>query len=121
MNTIIKRLNEKTNNLLNDADNLYNVTLIKLPMTVRQMNWIEYCGLCSNVLPAFSSLHLLLHNCVSGLNKMSYSYICLSGSVKPETPVDETKVSLCSHEHFSPWKCGQTFKNIAQILSDVLV
>ncbi|MCJ8746392.1 hypothetical protein PDJAM_G00141320 [Pangasius djambal] len=44
VNTIVKRLNEKTNNLLKDADNLYNMTLIKLPMAVRQMNWIQYCG-----------------------------------------------------------------------------
>ncbi|TSK31322.1 Borealin [Bagarius yarrelli] len=44
VNTIVKRLNEKTNNLLKDADNLYNMTLIKLPMAVRQKNWIHYCG-----------------------------------------------------------------------------
>ncbi|KAM9494612.1 borealin [Clarias gariepinus] len=44
VNTIVKRLNEKTNNLLKDADNLYNMTLIKLPMAVRQMNWVQYCG-----------------------------------------------------------------------------
>ncbi|XP_060798984.1 borealin [Neoarius graeffei] len=44
VNTIVKRLNEKTNNLLKDADNLYNMTLIKLPMAVRQMNWIQYWG-----------------------------------------------------------------------------
>lgn len=42
VNTIVKRLNEKTNNLLKDADNLYNMTLIKLPMAVRQMSWIQY-------------------------------------------------------------------------------
>ncbi|KAG7316997.1 hypothetical protein KOW79_019295 [Hemibagrus wyckioides] len=44
VNTIVKRLNERTNNLLKDADNLYNMTLIKLPMAVRQMNWVQYCG-----------------------------------------------------------------------------
>ncbi|XP_046691415.1 borealin isoform X2 [Silurus meridionalis] len=44
VNTIIKRLHEKTNHLLKDADNLYNMTLIKLPMAVRHMNWIQYCG-----------------------------------------------------------------------------
>ncbi|XP_017309973.1 borealin [Ictalurus punctatus] len=42
VNTIVKRLNEKTNNLLKDADNLYNMTLIKLPVAVRQMSWIQY-------------------------------------------------------------------------------
>ncbi|XP_062846519.1 borealin [Trichomycterus rosablanca] len=42
--TIVERLKEKTNNLLKDADNLYNMALIKLPMAVRQMNWMQYCG-----------------------------------------------------------------------------
>lgn len=42
--TIIERLNEKVNNLLKDADNHYNMALIKLPMAVRQMNWIQFCG-----------------------------------------------------------------------------
>ncbi|XP_017558615.1 borealin [Pygocentrus nattereri] len=42
--TIVKRLKDKTNNLLKDADNLYNMALIKLPMAVRQINWIQYCG-----------------------------------------------------------------------------
>ncbi|XP_066530419.1 borealin [Hoplias malabaricus] len=42
--TIVKRLQDKTNNLLKDADNLYNMALIKLPVAVRQMNWIQYCG-----------------------------------------------------------------------------
>ncbi|XP_072532404.1 borealin [Salminus brasiliensis] len=41
--TIVERMRDKTNNLLKDADNLYNMALIKLPMTVRRMNWIQYC------------------------------------------------------------------------------
>ncbi|XP_010898556.1 borealin [Esox lucius] len=41
--TIVERLNERINSLLKDADNLYNIALIKLPKAVRQMNWIEYC------------------------------------------------------------------------------
>lgn len=40
----MERLKEKTNNLLKDADNLYKTALIKLPMAVRKMNWIEYCS-----------------------------------------------------------------------------
>ncbi|KAK1804753.1 hypothetical protein P4O66_003602 [Electrophorus voltai] len=42
--TIVEKLKEKTNNLLKDADNLYNIALIKMPMAVRQMNWIQYCA-----------------------------------------------------------------------------
>ncbi|XP_051520537.1 borealin isoform X2 [Myxocyprinus asiaticus] len=42
VHTIVERLKEKTNNLLKDADNLYKTALIKLPMAVRKMNWIEY-------------------------------------------------------------------------------
>ncbi|XP_056335447.1 borealin [Danio aesculapii] len=45
VHTIVERLKEKTNNLLKDADNLYKTALIKLPMAVRKMNWIEYCNL----------------------------------------------------------------------------
>lgn len=41
--TIVERLKEKTNSLLKDADNFYNMSLIKLPKAVRQMNWIEFC------------------------------------------------------------------------------
>ncbi|KAG9279913.1 borealin [Astyanax mexicanus] len=41
--TIVERMKDKTNNLLKDADNLYNMALIKLPMSVRRMNWIQYC------------------------------------------------------------------------------
>lgn len=45
VHTIVERLKEKTNNLLKDADNLYKTALIKLPMAVRKMNWIEYSNL----------------------------------------------------------------------------
>lgn len=45
VHTIVERLKEKTNNLLKDADNLYKTALIKLPMAVRKMNWIEYCNI----------------------------------------------------------------------------
>ncbi|KAJ8384982.1 hypothetical protein AAFF_G00196480 [Aldrovandia affinis] len=41
--TIIERLKERTNSLLKDADNFYNMALIKQPKAVRQMNWIELC------------------------------------------------------------------------------
>ncbi|MBN3297706.1 borealin [Amia ocellicauda] len=40
--TIIDRLKEKTKSLLKDADNLYNLAIIKLPKADRQLNWIEY-------------------------------------------------------------------------------
>ncbi|XP_051949191.1 borealin-like [Xyrauchen texanus] len=45
VHTIVERLKEKTNNLLKDADNLYKTALIKLPMAVRKMNWVQYCNL----------------------------------------------------------------------------
>ncbi|XP_042633075.1 borealin [Cyprinus carpio] len=45
VHTIVERLKEKTNNLLKDADNLYKTALIKLPMAVRKINWIEYCNI----------------------------------------------------------------------------
>ncbi|XP_036372214.1 borealin [Megalops cyprinoides] len=41
--TIVERLKERMNSLLKDADNFYNMALIKLPKTVRQMNWLEFC------------------------------------------------------------------------------
>ncbi|KAJ8273048.1 hypothetical protein GJAV_G00096800 [Gymnothorax javanicus] len=41
--TILERLKEKTNSLLKEADNFYNMALIKLPKAVRQMTWIEFC------------------------------------------------------------------------------
>ncbi|KAL4629429.1 hypothetical protein GN956_G16935 [Arapaima gigas] len=41
---IVERMKERTNSLLKDADNFYNMALIKLPKAVRQMNWLEYCG-----------------------------------------------------------------------------
>ncbi|KAJ7999979.1 hypothetical protein DPEC_G00200060 [Dallia pectoralis] len=42
--TIVERVKERTNSLLKDADNLYNIAVIKLPKAVRQMNWLEHCG-----------------------------------------------------------------------------
>jgi len=42
--TILERLREKSNNLLKDADHFYNMALIKLPKSVRQMNGLEYFG-----------------------------------------------------------------------------
>ncbi|XP_029587356.1 borealin [Salmo trutta] len=42
--TVVERLKEKTNSLLKDADNFYNMAVIKLPKAVRQMNWLEHCG-----------------------------------------------------------------------------
>ncbi|XP_064836581.1 borealin isoform X2 [Oncorhynchus masou masou] len=42
--TIVERLKERTNSLLKDADNFFNMAVIKLPKAVRQMNWLEHCG-----------------------------------------------------------------------------
>nr|XP_046216895.1 borealin isoform X3 [Oncorhynchus gorbuscha] len=42
--TVVERLKERTNGLLKDADNFFNMAVIKLPKTVRQMNWLEHCG-----------------------------------------------------------------------------
>ncbi|XP_041758942.1 borealin [Coregonus clupeaformis] len=42
--TVVERLKERTNSLLKDADNFYNMAVIKLPKAVRQMNWLEHCG-----------------------------------------------------------------------------
>ncbi|XP_067112280.1 borealin isoform X1 [Osmerus mordax] len=41
--TVVERLKEKRNHLLKDADNCYNMALIKLPTAVRRMNWLEHC------------------------------------------------------------------------------
>ncbi|XP_030645326.1 borealin [Chanos chanos] len=43
VHTIVERLKERTNNLLKDADNLYNMAMIKVPMAVRQLSWIKLC------------------------------------------------------------------------------
>ncbi|XP_063041617.1 borealin [Engraulis encrasicolus] len=50
--TILERLREKTNNLLKDADHFYNMALIKLPKSVRQMNGLEYFGSMKVNVPA---------------------------------------------------------------------
>ncbi|XP_041738905.1 borealin isoform X1 [Coregonus clupeaformis] len=42
--TVVQRLKERTNSLLKDADNFYNMAVIKLPKAVRQMDWLEHCG-----------------------------------------------------------------------------
>uniref|UniRef100_A0A4W5MBF8 Cell division cycle associated 8 n=1 Tax=Hucho hucho TaxID=62062 RepID=A0A4W5MBF8_9TELE len=42
--TVVERLSERTNSLLKDADNFFNMAVIKLPKAVRQMNWLEHCG-----------------------------------------------------------------------------
>ncbi|XP_035649345.1 borealin-like [Oncorhynchus keta] len=42
--TVVERLKERTNSLLKDADNFFNMAVIKLPKAVRQMNWLEHCG-----------------------------------------------------------------------------
>lgn len=49
--TIVERLKEKRNNLLKDADNCYNMALIKLPTAVRRMNWLEHCKMDKPKLP----------------------------------------------------------------------
>ncbi|XP_061109964.1 borealin [Conger conger] len=41
--TNVERMKESTNCILKDADNFYNMALIKLSKAVRQMNWIELC------------------------------------------------------------------------------
>lgn len=35
-------MKEKINQLLKDMDNSANMALLKLPMSVREMNWLEY-------------------------------------------------------------------------------
>lgn len=40
--TRVGQLKEKTNQLLKDIDNSYNMALIKLPKAVRQMIWLEH-------------------------------------------------------------------------------
>ncbi|XP_038828086.1 borealin-like [Salvelinus namaycush] len=42
--TVVERLNERMNSLLKDADNFFNMAVIKLPKAVRQMNWLDHCG-----------------------------------------------------------------------------
>ncbi|XP_055750630.1 borealin-like isoform X3 [Salvelinus fontinalis] len=42
--TVVERLKERTNSLLKDADNFFNMAVIKLPKAVRQMNWLDHCG-----------------------------------------------------------------------------
>lgn len=39
--TRVKRMKEKSNQMLKDLDNSYNMLLIKIPKAVRQMNWLE--------------------------------------------------------------------------------
>ncbi|XP_026204584.1 borealin isoform X2 [Anabas testudineus] len=41
--TRVGQMKEKLNQLLKDVDNSYNMALIKLPMTVRKMVWLEHC------------------------------------------------------------------------------
>ncbi|RVE66631.1 hypothetical protein OJAV_G00109210 [Oryzias javanicus] len=43
VNTRVVQMKEKINHLLKDIDNSYNMALIKLPMAVRQMVWLEFC------------------------------------------------------------------------------
>ncbi|XP_075867496.1 borealin [Nelusetta ayraudi] len=38
----VVRMKEKINQLLKDMDNSANMALLKLPMSVREMNWLEY-------------------------------------------------------------------------------
>ncbi|XP_054620503.1 borealin [Dunckerocampus dactyliophorus] len=40
--TRLFQLREKKNQLLKDADNHYNMALVKIPKAVRQINWLEY-------------------------------------------------------------------------------
>lgn len=41
--TRVGQMKEKLNQLLKDVDNSYNMALIKLPMSVRKMSWLEHC------------------------------------------------------------------------------
>ncbi|XP_026156472.1 borealin [Mastacembelus armatus] len=41
--TRVEQLKAKIDQLMKDVDSSYNMALIKLPMAVRQMNWLEYC------------------------------------------------------------------------------
>uniref|UniRef100_H2M232 Cell division cycle associated 8 n=1 Tax=Oryzias latipes TaxID=8090 RepID=H2M232_ORYLA len=42
VNTRVVQMKEKINHLLKDIDNSYNMALIKLPMAVRQMKWMDF-------------------------------------------------------------------------------
>lgn len=82
VHTIVERLKEKTNNLLKDADNLYKTALIKLPMAVRKMNWIEYSSKNVFVIPHFIyyvtvTLYFFSNWCLN-LCKLTYFFVdCL--------------------------------------------
>ncbi|KAF3707242.1 Borealin Cell division cycle-associated protein 8 Dasra-B [Channa argus] len=41
--TRVGQMKEKLNQLLKDVDNSYNMALIKLPMAIRKMSWLEHC------------------------------------------------------------------------------
>lgn len=47
--TRVAQMKEKLNQLLKDVDNSYNMALIKLPMTVRKMLWLEQCSKLSPI------------------------------------------------------------------------
>lgn len=55
----VVRMKEKINQLLKDMDNSANMALLKLPMSVREMNWLEYfseftCAYLSSACLCFS-------------------------------------------------------------------
>lgn len=37
----VAQLNEKTAQILKNVESFYNLTLVKMPKAVRQMNWLE--------------------------------------------------------------------------------
>ncbi|MBN3272458.1 BORE1 protein, partial [Polyodon spathula] len=42
---IVERLKSRASSLLKEADNFYNLAIIKLPVTVRKMKWMDYFAL----------------------------------------------------------------------------
>lgn len=64
-------MKEKLNQLLKDVDNSYNMALIKLPMTVRKMVWLEHCSKLSQIHISFIKTIFLKEP----LKKLSHRHI----------------------------------------------
>lgn len=58
----MKQLNEKATQMLKDVDNTYSLALLKIPKTVRQMNWIEVFSKSRQCCLSYSSFHTYLSN-----------------------------------------------------------
>ncbi|XP_041090027.1 borealin isoform X2 [Polyodon spathula] len=46
---IVERLKSRASSLLKEADNFYNLAIIKLPVTVRKMKWMDYFAAGGNL------------------------------------------------------------------------